>query len=166
MYSLYLVQVMTTVEKNMERKNILCDPCKKTYLYISALMIPGLFELWMPVTCQFRYMQVRRRPQVFLCAEDVWKFMLFLAFPFAVKFVYKRKVSCASKADTVDNPGAVICIARFIWHVQFTALLLFGNNRSDKQRFCQEIVTSERKANDHNYNQCMQSNDNLQGNES
>ena len=28
------------------------------------------------------------------------------------------------------------------------------------------IVTSERKANDHNYNQCMQSNDNLQGSES
>jgi len=75
--------------------------------------------------------------------------MLFLAFPFAVKLVYKRKVSCVSKADTVDNPGAVICIARFIWHVQFTALLLFGNNRSDKQRFCQEIVTSEQKANDH-----------------
>ena len=92
--------------------------------------------------------------------------MLFLGFPFAVKLVYKRKVSCASKADTVDNPGAVIWIARFIWQVQFTALLLFGNHRSDNQRFCQEIVTSERKANDHNYNQCLQSNDNLQGNES
>ena len=105
--------------------------------------------------------QVRRRPQVFLCIEDVRKFMLFLAFPFAVKLIYKRKVSCASKADTVDNPGAVICIARFIWHVQFAALLLFGNNISDKQRVCQKIVTSERKANDHDYNQCMQSNDNL-----
>ena len=58
--------------------------------------------------------QVRRRPQVFLCIEDVRKFMLFLAFPFAVKLIYKRKVSCASKADTVDNPGAVIRIARFI----------------------------------------------------
>ena len=55
----------------MERKNILWDPCEKTYLYISALMKPGLFELLMPVTCQFKYMQVRRRPQVFLCAEDV-----------------------------------------------------------------------------------------------
>ena len=92
--------------------------------------------------------------------------MLFLAFPFAVKLVYKRKVSRKSKADTVDNPGAVICIARFIWQVQFAALLLFGNNISDKQRVCQKIVTSERKANDRNYNQCMQSNDNLQGSES
>ena len=95
--------------------------------------------------------------------------MLFLASPFADKLVYKRKVSRKSKADTVDNPGAVICIARFVWHVQFTALLvlpLFGNNRSDKQRVCQKIVTSERKANDRNYNQCMQSNDNLQGSES
>ena len=82
--------------------------------------------------------------------------MLFLAFPFAVKLIYKRKVSCASKADTVDNPGAVIRIACFIWQVQFAALLLFGNNRSDKQRFCQKFVRSERKANDHNYNQCMQ----------
>ena len=147
----------------MERKNILCDPSEKTYLYISALMKTGRFELWTPVTCQFKYVVDHR---VFLCIEGVRKFMLFLAFPFAVKLIYKRKVSCASKADTVDNPGAVIWIARFIWHVQFTALLLFGNNRSDNQRFCQEIVTSERKANDHNYNQCMQSNDNLQGSES
>ena len=129
-------------------------------------MKPGRFEQLTPVAWQFKYMQVRRRPQVFLCIEGVCKFMLFLAFAFAVKLVYKRKLSCPLKAYTVDNPGAVICIARFIWHVQFTALLLFGNNRSDKERFCQEIVTSERKANDHNYNQCMQSNDNLQGNES
>ena len=84
-------------------------------------------------------MQVRRRPQVFLCAEDVWKFMLFLAFPFAVKFVYKRKVSRASKADTVDNPGAVICIACFIWHVQFTALLHFGNNTSTSSAFVRKL---------------------------
>ena len=129
-------------------------------------MKPGRFEQLTLVTGQFKYMQVRRRPQVFLCIEDVCKFMLFSAFPFGVKLVYKRKVWCASKPDTVHNPAAVIQIARFIWHVQFTALLLFGNNRSDKERFCQEIVTSERKANEHNYNQCMQSNDNLQGSES
>ena len=94
--------------------------------------------------------------------------MLFLAFSFAVKLVDKHKGWCASKSDTVDNPVAVIIsdFARFIWHVQFTGLLLFGNNRSDKQRVCQKIVTSERKANDRNYNQCMQSNDNLQGSES
>ena len=43
--SLYLTQVMTRVEKNMERKNMLCDPSKKTYLYISALMKPDRFKL-------------------------------------------------------------------------------------------------------------------------
>ena len=102
-------------------------------------MKPGRFEQLTPVAWQFKYMQVRRRPQVFLCIEGVCKFMLFLAFAFAVKLVYKRKLSCPLKAYTVDNPGAVICIARFIWHVQFTALLLFGNNRSDKERFCQEL---------------------------
>ena len=48
------------------------------------------------MTGEFKYMQVRRRHQVFfVCIEDVWKFMLLLAFPFAVKLLYKRKVSCA-----------------------------------------------------------------------
>ena len=56
--------------------------------------------------------------------------------------------------------------AFYMTRIQFAALLLFGNNISDKQRVCQKIVTSERKANDRNYNQCMQSNDNLQGSES
>ena len=47
-------------------------------------------------------------PPSFLCIEDICKFMLFLAFPFAVKLVYKHKVWCASKPDTVHNPAAVI----------------------------------------------------------
>ena len=42
----------------------------------------------------------------------------------------------------------------------------FWEQHINKQRFCQKVVTSERKANEHNYNQCMQSNDNLQGSES
>ena len=42
----------------------------------------------------------------------------------------------------------------------------FWEQRINKQRFCQKILTSERKTNDRNYNQCMQSNDNLQGSES
>ena len=42
----------------------------------------------------------------------------------------------------------------------------FWEQHINKQRFCQEIVTSEGKTNDYNYNQCMQSNDNLQGSES
>ena len=77
-------------------------------------MKPGRFEQLTLVTGQFKYMQVGRRPQVFLCTEDVCKFMLFSAFPFGVKLVYKRKVWCASKPDTVHNPAAVIQIARFI----------------------------------------------------
>ena len=39
------VEVMTRIEKNMERKNILCDPSEKTYLNISALMKPDRFKL-------------------------------------------------------------------------------------------------------------------------
>ena len=115
---------------------------EKTYLYISALKKPGRFELWTPVTGEFKYMQVRRRPQVFfLCIEDFSKFMLFLAFPFAFKLVYKRKVRCASKADTVHNPHQSwsLYIARFIWHVQFTAVLLFGNNGSTSSAFVRKL---------------------------
>ena len=109
-------------------------------------------------------MQVRRRPQVFfLCIEDFSKFMLFLAFPFAFKLVYKRKVRCASKADMVHNPVAVIIHCVFYMTRTIHGCSAFWEQRINKQRFCQKIVTSERKTNDRNYNQCMQSNDNLQG---
>jgi len=37
----------------------------------------------------------------------------------------------------------------------------FWEQQINKQRFCQKIVTSGRKANDRDCNQCMQSNDNL-----
>ena len=149
MWSLYLVQVMTRVEKNMERKNVLCDPCEKTYLYISALMKPGRFELWTPVTGEFKYMQVRRRPQVFLSVyRRFHQVYAFLSFPFAFKLVYKRKVRCASKADTVHNPVAVIIHCVFYMTPTIYGCSAFWEQRINKQRFCQKIVTSERKAND------------------
>ena len=74
--------------------------------------------------------------------------MLFLAFPFAVKLVYKRKVSCASKADMVDNPVAVIIHCAFYMARTIYGCSAFWEQRINKQRFCQKIVTSERKAND------------------
>ena len=84
----------------------------------------------------------------FLCIEDFTKFMLFLAFPFAFKLVYKRKVRCASKADTVHNPVAVIIHCVFYMTRTMYGCSAFWEQRINKQRFCQKIVTSERKAND------------------
>ena len=85
---------------------------------------------------------------------------------FAVKLVDNRKVWWASKADTVDNPVAVIMHWAFYMTRTIYGSSAFWEQQFNKQRFCQKVVTSERKANDHNYNQCMQSNDNLQGSES
>ena len=78
----------------------------------------------------------------------------------------KRKVWCASKADTVDNSVAVIILCAFHMTRTIYGCSAFWEQQFNKQRFCQKVVTSERKANDHNYNQCMQSNDNLQGSKS
>ena len=61
------------------------------------------------------------------------------SFYFAVKLVDNRKVWCASKADTVDNQSQSVYIARFIRHVQFTAVLLFGNNSSTRSAFVRKL---------------------------
>ena len=69
--------------------------------------------------------------------KDICKFMLFLAFPFAVKLVYKYKVWCASKPETVDNPAAVIhvYIARLYMTRTIYGSSAFGNNISTSNAF-------------------------------
>ena len=88
------------------------------------------------------------------------------SFYFAVKLVDNRKVWCASKADTVDNPVAVIIHWTFYKTRTIYGCSAFWEQQFNKKRFCQKVVKGERKANDHNYNQCMQPNHNLQGSES
>ena len=61
--------------------------------------------------------------------------MLFLAFPFAVKVVYKCKVWCASNPETVDNPAAVIYIARLYMTRTIYGSSAFGNNISTSNSF-------------------------------
>ena len=81
-------------------------------------------------------MQVRRTPVgFFLCIEDVYKFMRFLAFPFGVKIVAKPQVWCASKAYTVDNPQPQSL--RVLYN---TLLFCFGEQRINKQRLVRKLV--------------------------
>ena len=84
-------------------------------------------------------MQVRRTPQVFFSCV-YWrclqvKFKLFLALPFAVKLVDNRKVWCASKADTVDNPQP-----QSLRVLYDTLLFCFGEQRINKQRLVRKLV--------------------------
>ena len=105
----------------------------------------------MPVTCQFKYMQVRRKPQgFFFCVLRMSESLCFSQlFPLLLNsYILKRKVSCASKADMVDNPVAVIILCAFYMARTIYGSSAFWEQRINKQRFCQKIVTSERKAND------------------
>ena len=98
MWSLYLVQVMNRVEKNMERKNILCNPSnEKAYFYISALMKPDRFELWRLVTCQFKYVV---DPRFSFCVLKMseslcfcWLFPLLLNSYINVKYPVRQKLT-------------------------------------------------------------------------
>ena len=61
--------------------------------------------------------------------------MLFLAFSFAVKLVDKHEVWCASKADTVDNPVAVIVLSDTI-----NSSPAFWEQQINKKRVRQKLI--------------------------
>jgi len=135
----FLVEDITDVD-NIERRYIFFATLsnEERHPYISDLKKPGRFELWTPVIVQFKYMQVRRTPQVFfscVCIEDVCKFKLFLAFPFGVKIVDKPQVWCASKANTVDNPQPQPLRALYD-----TLIFCFGEQQINKQRLVRKLV--------------------------
>ena len=128
---------MTRIEKNMERKNILCDPSEKTYLNISALMKPDRLSyerLWPANSITCKYVVDPR----FFCVLKMSLRCLKVSTLLLNSWI-TVKYGARQKLTRLTTQSQSLYIARFIRHVQFTAVLLFGNNSSTRSAFVKKL---------------------------
>ena len=102
MWSLYLVQVMTSVEKNMERKNILCNPSKWEGIFL-YFRLDETRPVWAMNACDLPiqvHASTRREHQFFVCVLKMyeslcfsWLFPLLLNSYINVKYGARHKLT-------------------------------------------------------------------------
>ena len=81
----------------------------------------------------------RREHQFFVCVLKMSSLCFSWLSPLLLNSYINVKYGARHKLTRLITQAQSLYFARFIWHVQFTAVLLFGNNGSTSSAFVRKL---------------------------